>query len=83
MKAITTTYKGPTDTRGSRIYARAESVRCSVPYDHALNADGNHDAAAVELCKRLDWRGKLAGGTLPDGRTRVYVFVTSDAIEVK
>jgi len=75
MKAITTHYLGPTNTRGSRIYARAESLRHSVPYDYALDAEGNHEAAARAFCVKHNWTGKLASGTLPDGKTHVHVFL--------
>lgn len=72
MKAITTTYRGPTTFRGSRIIARAEGVpRLILPYDHASH-DPHRDAAEA-LAVRQGWEGTLLGGTLPDG-TRVWVF---------
>lgn len=76
MKAIVTQYKGPTNTRGSRIVASAEGVGFIVsPYDDRLDSDGNHEAAARKLCSRQKWKGKLATGMLPDGISRVHVFV--------
>lgn len=67
MQAIITRYHGPTNTRGSRISARAEAGRTSVAYDHALNIDGNHRAAAQALMAKLGWEHDIASGTLPGG----------------
>jgi len=51
MIAITTTFRGPTDTRGSRIIATAHdgatTRRVTVAWDHSLSATANHHAAAV------------------------------------
>lgn len=55
-QAITTRYLGPSaGGRGSRILAVAYGGRATVPYDHALDADGNHAAAVVALCRKLGW----------------------------
>jgi hypothetical protein len=51
MQAIRTKYCGPTNTRGSRIQASCEAKTIYVPYDHALNRDGNHRAACEELMR--------------------------------
>ena len=65
MQAITTRYHGPTNCRGSRISARAQAGRLSLPYDHALTLDGNHEAAAAALAGKFNWldRCKLVSGT--------------------
>lgn len=55
MQAILTKYHGPTNTRGSRISAQAASGRIYLSYDHALNLDANHEAAATEYANRLGW----------------------------
>ena len=75
MKAILTKYHGATDTRGARITASdCDGNRCSVPYDHSLNADGNHRAAAAELCLRFKWHGQLVSGGLGNkGTAHVWV----------
>lgn len=79
MKAIRVTYHGPTNTRGSRFTARAEGVRALTrPYTYALSPDENARLAAEALCRRQNWGGILAGGTLPDG-SRCFVFVGDDA----
>lgn len=72
-QAIVTTYKGPTETRGSRIVARCDARRMTVPYDHALDAEANHVRAAAKLASALEWSGGWNGGGMPGGRG--YVFV--------
>lgn len=72
MKAITTTYHGPTNTRGSRISATdGDGNRITLPYNHALNVAQTHAEAAVALCQKMGWHGTLIQGSLPKG----YVFV--------
>lgn len=70
MQAIRTIYKGPTDTRGSRIIATSYKARTVMPYDHELSAEDNHRRAAeLHAVKAwtLDGPAQLAHGTLPDG----------------
>ena len=55
MQAIRTRYHGPTNTRGSRISAQCTAGKLSVAYNHALNGDENHKAAACALRDRLGW----------------------------
>ena len=77
MKAIVTTYRGPTDTRGSSITARAEGVRpVRVPYPYDLDVDAAHEFAAHALMKRYGWTGRIIGGGLPDGRSVAWVFAS-------
>jgi len=72
MKAIRTKYHGPTDTRDSRISASDEDGnRVSIPYPHELSGEAVHRKAADRLCEKMNWTGKLHGGSLKDG----YVFV--------
>ena len=74
MKAITTTYKGPTNCRGSRIIATdSDGNRLTVSYDYAKNSEGNHQAAAVALCERMEWRGVLQGGHTKDGMAWTWI----------
>lgn len=72
-QAITTSYRGPTDSNGSRVIARCEAKRISVPWDHALDIGANHAAAAQQLMDQLGWseRNDLAMGGTRDG----FVFV--------
>ena len=75
MKAITTTYHGPTNTRGSRITATdTDRNRVSIPYPHELNSDEAHAKAALALCAKMGWHGVLQRGSVKRG----YVFVWSD-----
>ena len=72
MKAIKTKYKGPTNTRGSRIIASDEDGnRVTISYPYELSGEAVHHKAAVELCKKMGWEGELIGGSLKDG----YVFL--------
>ena len=65
MVAILTKFIGPTNFRGSRVKAFTSSGhRIIVPWDHALGVEENHDAAAIALCRKMEWCGKLVrGGT--------------------
>jgi hypothetical protein len=65
-QAILTRYHGATNFRGSRISATCAAARVYFSYDHALNPDGNHEAAARMLAEKLEWPWVYAGGTLPN-----------------
>lgn len=82
MQAIQTKYHGPTDRSGSRITARCDAGRIVMPYDHALDIDGNHRKAARRLLRKLGWdkpthggekTPRMASGTLVDG-SQVHTF---------
>lgn len=77
MQAIRTQYRGPTDRTGSRIIASADAGRVTVPYDHALDSEGNHNAACDALRHKLGWCGVTVSGMLPDG-SHAHVFVTRE-----
>ena len=56
MQAIRTRYFGPTDTRGSRIQAKAEAGAIYVNYNYGLNSrEENHKAACEALMAKLQW----------------------------
>src|SRR5208282_2036790 len=75
MKAIKTKYKGPTNTRGSRIIASDEDGnRVTISYPYQLSGEAVHLAAAKALCDKMGWTGDLIGGSLKNG----YVFVFSN-----
>ena len=65
MIAILTKFMGPTNYRGARVKAYTTSGhRIVVPWNHSLNVEENHDAAALALCHKMGWGGKLVrGGT--------------------
>lgn len=75
MKAIRTVYRGPTNTRGARIYASAEGGnRASIPYPHELNQGEAHAKAAEALAAKMKWNGEWVGGGFAD----CYVWVIAD-----
>lgn len=75
MKAIKTKYKGPTNTRGSRIIASDEDGnRITISYPYELSREAVHLAAATALCAKMGWTRDLIGGSLKNG----YVFVFSN-----
>ncbi len=72
MKAITTKYHGPTDTKGSRITADdGDGNRVTIPYPYELSGEACHRKAADALCTKMGWTGNLAAGWTKTG----YVFV--------
>lgn len=83
-QSITTKYFGPTDRTGSRIKATSSGgLSKTVPYDHALDLDNNHKAAAVALCKKQGWTGRIAVGGAAKGTGNVFVFVDYDTFDLK
>ena len=74
MQAIQTKYFGPSNVRGSRVKATTAAGSVTVHWDHALNAEGNHRAAAQALADKFGWSGEWVAGDLPD-HTTVYVNV--------
>jgi hypothetical protein len=75
MKAIKTKYKGPTNTRGSRIIASDEDGnKVTISYPYELSGEDCHRKAAVALCEKMGWGRDLVSGSLKNG----YVFVFSD-----
>lgn len=76
MKAISTRYSGPTNTRGSRIVASAEGVSSvSIPLDYEKDLYEAHEKAALALCKKYGWSGRLIGG----GTKKGYCWVFADS----
>jgi hypothetical protein len=74
MIAILTKFIGPTNYRGARVKAYTTSGhRIVVPWDHALNVEENHDAAALALCRKMEWGGKLVRGSTEVGYA--YAFL--------
>lgn len=78
MQAITTTYTGPTNTRGSRIIAKTEGGRVAMPYRHELDTEGNHVAAAELLLETSGWTADglriLGSGSTKGGDVYVHVL---------
>jgi len=76
MQAIVTRCIGATNYKPARI--RATACAGSLIMSRPIEADSDdavHYAAARALCARFGWHGTLACGGMPDGRSRVFVFI--------
>ena len=65
MQAIETRYIGPSNVKGARIVARCDAKRIIVGWDHSLNSEDNHRAAARKLILQLGWHGRWVSGAIP------------------
>ena len=74
MKAIKTSFLGPTDTKPSRIKASAEGVTSKIYQAYGFS----HEAAALAFCEFHGWGKNLAHGQL-DADTWVHCFVPERA----
>ena len=78
MQAIVTKFLGATDYRGSRVKAKCQGGTLTLSWDHALNAEENHRAAARALRRKMGWDTNkypaMCEGALPNGTGNVYVF---------
>lgn len=74
-QAIETRYLGPTNTKGGRIKATAAAGSVTIGYDHALNTEGAHKAAALTLIDKMGWTGTFAQGGNAKGNGYVFVNV--------
>ena len=73
-KAIVTTYRGPTDTKGSRITASdGDGNRVTIPYPHELSGEFVHRKAAEALRDKMGWTGPLVGGATKTGYAFVFI----------
>jgi hypothetical protein len=78
MKAIVTTFHGPTNTKGSRVSAQdMDGNRITISWSHVLNGEAAHAEAALALCKKLDWHGRLVAGAIVRGYVFVFEMETS------
>ncbi|MDL5595979.1 hypothetical protein QS468_24895 [Bacillus subtilis] len=86
MQAIQTKYLGPTETRGSRISAKCAAGSVTLGYDHALDLESNHVAAAMALCAKLGWSDEafreISTGQLADG-SFVHTFIPTAFVKAK
>lgn len=73
MKAITVKAIPATDHKPAVWQAKAEGTK-PANYVNGLAPD----EAACAYAGKNGWKGTLIGGTLPDGVTKVYVFVNPD-----
>jgi hypothetical protein len=72
MQYISTKYLSATNTKGSRIKAKASSASESITiaYDYSLDCEQAHAKAAMQLANKLDWKGEYSAG----GNDTGYVF---------
>jgi hypothetical protein len=72
MQYISTKYLSATNTKGSRIKAKASSASESITiaYDYSIDCEQAHAKAAMQLANKLDWKGEYASG----GNDTGYVF---------
>ena len=74
MKSILTVYHGPGNVRGSRIIADdGDHNRITVPYESAVSIAEMHARAALALCRKMGWKGRLQGGHVRHGM--VWSFI--------
>lgn len=59
MKAITTKYFGPGNSKGAYYKAQAHKGKggsIKMSYNYALNSEENHKLAAAKLAEKLGWK---------------------------
>ena len=83
MQAIITKYHGPTNVKGSHVSATAEAGRVTLSWNHALNTDDNHAAAARALRDKFGWKGAMGGGHLPQSNPGHMCFVFDNGLSIR
>lgn len=79
MKAISTHYVGPTNSRGARIIADdGDGNRVTVSYPYELSGAAVHAKAALALVRKMGW-AKLGNKLISGGTKQGYVFVFADS----
>lgn len=73
-QAIVTKFAGPTNHNGSRVIVKSQRGRKVYSWDHGLNPERNHEAAAEQYAMDSGWTGDLIGGAMPDGSGYCFVF---------
>jgi len=74
-QAIETKFIKATNATGERIKATAWAGSVTIGYDYALDAQGNHKAAADALIAKMGWTGTFAQGGNAKGDGYVFVNV--------
>lgn len=80
MQAIETKYICPTDFKGARVKAECAAKRRYYSWDHSLDTEGNHVAAAKQLANELEWQNAISSGTLKNGNW-VHVLMPKKAVQ--
>lgn len=74
-QAIVTKYLGPTNHKGARVKASAQAGSVTIPWDHALDVEANHTAAARYYLDKHNWSDEIVGGAMPDDTGYCFVIV--------
>jgi hypothetical protein len=75
MQAIVTKYLSATNTKGARIKATCDAGSITIPYPHELSGEAVHEAAAMALVAKLEWKSdEWVCGGLPNQAGYVFVF---------
>jgi len=83
MQTILTKFIGPTNHKGARVKARQSASYAgrpkslTLPWDHALNVDDNHKAAALAFARKMGWHGRWVGGENSNMDGLVFVNVSA------
>lgn len=82
MQTILTKYRGPTNTKPSKMIATASGhstgfahMQVIMSYDDALSSAENHKEIAYRLIMKLDWKGQYRCGDTKQGK--VWVRITN------
>ena len=77
MKAIRTKCIPPTNTKALRIKAETDGGSVIVGYHGHEGTQDPHERAARALAEKMEWKGTLIRGSLPDN-SQVWVFAETD-----
>jgi hypothetical protein len=72
---IETKYLGATNHRGSRIVARRNHRRVTIPYNPGMTPLANHSAAAMILANEMTTKGRWIAADKHDGDGMVFVLI--------
>lgn len=79
-QTILTTFCGATNKLGCRIIAKNSYGNTKITYNMNYNLiEENHREAALTLCNKLGWNGRLVGGKI-DGTCDKMVWIFFDKI---
>ena len=84
MQIILTKYHGPTNRRGPKVSATTSggAGRLALGWDHGIDSEDNHGAAARALMSKMSWTGEMIGGYMKNN-DMVWVFADSTSPSVK
>ena len=65
----------PSNFRGARVKATAAAGSITLHWDHALNSEHNHAAAAEALANKFKWAGQWLQGGIPSDSGYAFVCI--------